>query len=223
MIEEIHSRVMSWTTPGSSPALTSLSRRDTLTSLTDTLVERSTTRPSSETFCEKGTTDSSPCIPSSFATPEMSSKDLFLPSVRESRPNSLYSSCPKRPDSFLLTPLDFPQHLPSSCEDAKGPGDATRKRSAGPNYSCLEMCELTPIALPQPSIPVEWSSNEMGLSLSSADKTPQQLQAEERINCALVNLECVSGMTPNIADATASQHRDFEQMVFENASILCQV
>ncbi|KAL9037202.1 MAG: hypothetical protein Q9214_005805 [Letrouitia sp. 1 TL-2023] len=223
MIEEIHSRVMSWTTPGSSPALTSLSRRDTLVSLTDTLVERPTRRPSSETDCEKWTTNSSPCIPSSSATPEMGSKGLFLQSVRESRSNSSCSSYPKRPESYPISLLDFPKHLPSPCEDARGPSDATRERTPGPNHSCPETCELTPIALPQPSIPVEQSSAQMGPSLSPANITPQQLQAEDRINRALINLDCVSGVTSNIADATVSQHCDFEQMVFKNASILCQV
>ena len=213
-LEEIHNLMRAMTTPMTSPSLDPLARRDTVVSLTDTLVAE----PQSETspYARVNQGLAGVCggahVAESFSIPTTSGGSV-LPVRRRS--NSLKSYGTQSSGSGLHSSTPTPYETPPTIfADAKNSNDHCGAAPGAPKASVIPT-----LVLPQPAVPTCDLREELLLPSSTLIPVQQTTtNCEPGLIPANDDLEDYHNEIVHIA--TADQHNAFESTVFGHALTL---
>ena len=215
-IGEMHNLVMAMNTPATSPLLSPGPRRDTLISLTDTLVPEPARAESavSDRNAELVNSNSS----SSTAGPSLNLKDEERPGWRtnkrsSSSPNSSRSHSRK---SGATSPSSTPYGTPPTVFEYSQPAlDQDETSHNRPKAS-----KIPALDLPQPVIAASAVSANVALPSSTVTRSQPTKNFGPAFLANDVDFMENSYQMPKAT--TASQHENFEHAVFDNAVVLCK-
>lgn len=203
---------MGMSTPGTSPSLGPLSRRDTISSLTETLVAEPTRASSPATIPKAGLLkpDGNLSVSGPSSSPKYSDDLNFRKQGRTSSFNSIVSnsqiSGASSPNS---TPYETPPTIFADSQMAHNSSPSLHKNNTIPTLD-----------LPQPAI----ADSELSLGLRLPSSTIVETEPSQYTEQVLLDEAIDSGdeevRLPKAA--TTSQHEAFEHAVFDNAVTLCK-
>ncbi|KAL8791601.1 MAG: hypothetical protein Q9195_005806 [Heterodermia aff. obscurata] len=214
-LAEIHNLMRAMTTPTTSPSLDPIPRRDTVISLTDTLVAepQSEASPYAHAKQEPAMVSSDTHAARSYST-STASGGLALPMRRRS--NSLKSYGTQSSGSRVHSPTSTPYETPptvfadSNCiNDQAGAAPDSQKANVIPT-----------LHLPQPAVATSDNRRELLLP-SSTLVSPQQSATNGEPNPVRPKAELEDRHDEIEHTATADQQIAFERTVFDHALTLC--
>ena len=214
-LAEIHSLMRAMTTPTASPSLDPLARRDTVVSLTDTLVAEPHSEPSPYAHVNQGRAelcgDTHAARPCSTPT---TGGGLALPVRRRS--NSLKSYGTQSSGSRVNSPTSTPYETPPTIfADAKYTGG-----QAGASSDQQKAGVIPTLHLPQPAVATSDIREDLLLPSSTLFLPPQStINGGPNIVRRKDDLE--DHHDEIVHKATADQQNAFESTVFDHALTLC--